>query len=131
MVRVVSSLKINHLRVPAEKCDGHSGESFQDQGIASDPKGTDAQGGAQLPTPADASRLDWKSGATLYEERAAHRQFDGDCPRVEAELLAWREIEWRWHFAHRDRSRRGLCRDGGQLIERPRLSDLIDGARVT
>jgi hypothetical protein len=99
-----------------ENANGHSGKSSSDQGVASDPKGTDDHGGPQPPTPADASRLDPTIWSDLYEERAAHRQFDGGYPRVEAELLAWREIEWRWHFAHREQVSAEVCAGCGQLI---------------
>jgi hypothetical protein len=37
----------------------------------------------------------------LFEERAAHREFDGGYPRCEAERLAWEEclVEWRRQHA--------------------------------
>ena len=35
---------------------------------------------------------------------ASNDQFAGGYPRVDAELLAWREIEWRWHLEHRERA---------------------------
>jgi hypothetical protein len=113
-----------------ENANGHSGKSSSDQRVASDPQGTDDQGGPQLPTPADASRLDPTIWSDLYEERAAHRQFDGGYPRVEAELLAWGEIEWRWHFAHREQVPVEVCAGCGQLIGADEALDLIDGARI-
>ena len=113
-----------------ENVNGHSGKFFSDQRVASDPQGTDDQGGPQLLPPADASRLDPTIWSDLYEERAAHRQFDGGYPRVEAELLAWREIEWRWHFAHREPVPAEVCAGCGQLIGAAEALDLIDGARV-
>jgi hypothetical protein len=113
-----------------ENANGHSGKSPSDQQVASDPKDTDDQGGTQLPTLADASRLDPTIWSDLYQERAAHRQFEGDYPRVEAELLAWREIEWRWHFAHREQVPAEVCAGCGQLIGADEALDLIDGARI-
>ena len=113
-----------------ENADGHSGKSFSDQQLASDSKGTGDQAGRQLATPPDASRLDPTIWSDLYEERAAHRQFDGGYPRVEAELLAWRDIEWRWHLAHRERVPAEVCAGCGQLIRADEALDLIDGARV-
>lgn len=71
--------------------DGHSGKSSSDQQFGSGWNGTRDQAGSKPPTPANAFRLDPTFWSGLYEERAAHRQFDGDYPRVEAELLAWRE----------------------------------------
>ena len=113
-----------------ENANGHGGKSFSDQRVASDPKSSDDQGGPQLPTPADASGLDPTIWSDIYEERAAHRQFDGDYPRVEAELLAWREIEWRWHFAHREQVPVEVCAGCGQLIGADEALDLIDDARI-
>jgi hypothetical protein len=104
--------------------------SLQINGVASDPKGTDDQAGPQLSAPADASRLDPTIWSDLYEERTAHRQFDGGYPRVDAELLAWREIEWRWHLARRARAPAEVCAGCGQLIRADEALDLIDGARV-
>jgi hypothetical protein len=113
-----------------EDANSHSGKSSLDQSVATDPKGTDRHREPQLPTPADASRLDPTIWSDLYEERAAHRQFDGDHPRVEAELLAWREIEWRWHFAHRGQVPAEVCEGCGQLVGADEALDLVDGARV-
>jgi hypothetical protein len=113
-----------------ENANGHSGKSFSDQRVASDPKGTEAQGGPQLSTPADASPLDPTIWSDLYEERAAHRQFDGDYPRAEADRFAWREIERRWHFAHREQVPAEVCAGCGQLIAADEALQLIDGARV-
>lgn len=110
--------------------DGHSGKSSSDQQFGSGWKGTRDQAGSEPPTPANAFRLDPTFWSDLYEERAAHRQFDGDYPRVEAELLAWREIEWRWHLAHRERASARVCAGCGQLIQADEALDLIDGARV-
>ena len=36
----------------------------------------------------------------LFEERAAHREFDGGYPRREAERLAWKECLAEWRRQH-------------------------------
>jgi hypothetical protein len=113
-----------------ENADGHSGKSFSNQQLASGLKGTGDQAGPELATPPYASRSDPTIWSDLYEERAAHRQFDGNYPRVEAELFAWQEIEWRWHLAHRERVPAQVCAGCGQLIRADEALDLIDGARV-
>ena len=45
-------------------------------------------------------------------------------------MLAWRDIEWRWHLAHRERASAEVCAGCGQLILPDDILDLIDGARV-
>jgi hypothetical protein len=50
--------------------------------------------------------LDW---GDLFEERAAIRQYDGRCTRVEAERLAWGELETRWHMQRGERVDRDVC----------------------
>jgi hypothetical protein len=113
-----------------ENVDGHSGKSFSDQQFASHRTDTGDHSGREIGTPPNASRLDPTIWSDLYEERAAHRQFDGGYPRIEAELLAWRDIEWRWHLAHRERASAEVCAGCGQLILPDETLDLIDGARV-
>ena len=113
-----------------ENVDGHSGKSFSDQQFASHRTDTGDQPGREIGTRPNASRLDPTIWSDLYEERAAHRQFDGGYPRLEAELLAWRDIEWRWHLAHRERASAEVCAGCGQLILPDETLDLIDGARV-
>jgi hypothetical protein len=113
-----------------ENADGHSGSSFSDPQLASGLTGTCDQAGHELGMPPNASRLDPTIWSDLYEERAAYRQFDGGYPRVEAELFAWREMEWRWHFAHREKVPAEVCAGCGQLIGEDKALDLIDGARV-
>jgi hypothetical protein len=113
-----------------EYADGHSGKSPSDRQLASGLKDTGDQAEPELATPSVDSRLDPTIWSDLYEERAAHRQLDGGYPRVAAELLAWREIEWRWHLAHRERIPTETCAGCGQLIRSDEALDLIDGARV-
>jgi hypothetical protein len=110
--------------------DGYSGKSLSDRQLANRLKGARDQAGSEASAPADAPRVDPIIWGDLYAERAAHRQFDGDYPRVEAELLAWREIQWRWHLAHRERISAEICAGCDQYIQADRALDLIDGARV-
>jgi hypothetical protein len=123
---LIQELARNHW----ENADGHSGESPPDQQLASGLKGTRDQGRPELATPPDACRLDPTIWSDVYEERAAHRQFEGGYPRLDAELLAWREVEWRWHLEHRERVSSEVCAGCGQLIRADDALDLIDGARV-
>jgi hypothetical protein len=113
-----------------ENADGHSGKTPSDQQLASGLRGASNQAGPELVTPLIDSRLDPTLWSDLYEERAAHRQLDGGYPRVDAELLAWREIEWRWHLAHSERIPTETCAGCGQRVRSDEALDLIDGARV-
>jgi hypothetical protein len=63
-----------------------------------------------------------------YEERAAIRQYG--YRRDEAELLAWRELETRWHMAHGERVATDLCAGCRRPIGEAEALDLIDGSRV-
>jgi len=131
VVRMVSPVSYQQLAGShRENVDGHSGKSFSDQQFASHRTDTGDHSGREIGTPPNASRLDPTIWSDLYEERAAHRQFDGGYPRIEAELLAWRDIEWRWHLAHRERASAEVCAGCGQLILPDETLDLIDGARV-
>jgi hypothetical protein len=76
-----------------QNADGHGGKSPSDQQLASGLKGTRDQVEPELATPRDARRLDPTIWSDLYEERAAHRQFEGGYPHLDAELLAWREVD--------------------------------------
>jgi hypothetical protein len=73
------------------------------------------------------AEVDWHN---LYEDRAAIREFDGHYTRAEAELLAWGEIENRWHLQHGERVPRDLCAGCRKPISNAEALDLIDGARV-
>jgi hypothetical protein len=64
-----------------------------------------------------------------YAERAAHRE-SGQHSRREAELLAWRELESRWHMQHGERVPREICGGCRRPIGAAEALDLIDGARV-
>jgi hypothetical protein len=78
----------------------------------------------------DLATADPSRWCALYEERAARREFDGGYPRAKAELLAWREIEWRWHMAHGERVPPDLCAGCRRPIGMAKSLDLIDGARL-
>jgi hypothetical protein len=113
-----------------QNADGYGGKSPSDQQLASGLKGTRDQVEPELATPPDARRLDPTIWSDLYEERAAHRQFEGGYPRLDAELFAWREVEWRWHLEHRERVPAEVCAGCGQLIRADDALHLIDGASV-
>jgi hypothetical protein len=66
----------------------------------------------------------------FYEERAAIREFDGHYTRAEAEVLAWGELENRWHLQHGERVPRNLCAGCRKPIGISDALDLIDGNRV-
>jgi hypothetical protein len=83
---------------------------------------TEAEEGA-----ATADQTWWRD---QYEERAAIRQYDGGYPRAEAELLAWREMETRWHATHGERVPRDVCAGCRRAIGDAEALDLIDGCRV-
>jgi hypothetical protein len=70
---------------------------------------------------------DWLA---LYEERAAHREFDGGHTRPEAEKLAWSEMQNRWHAEHGERVPPHLCAGCRRPIGSAEVIDMIDGTRV-
>jgi hypothetical protein len=70
---------------------------------------------------------DWRH---LFEERAAHREYDGGYTHAEAERLAWGEMQNRWHMEHGDRVPRDLCPGCRQQLGSTEVLDLIDGTRV-
>lgn len=70
---------------------------------------------------------DWRD---LLEERAAIREFDGHYTRAEAAVLAWGELQNRWHLELGDRVPRDLCAGCHRPIGAAEALDLIDGNRV-
>lgn len=78
-----------------------------------------------------ASSPDVKNWRAFYEERAAHRQFDGRYSRAQAEALAWAELENRWHMQHGERVDRQHCAGcRGRFTDDDPVLDLIDRNRV-
>jgi hypothetical protein len=113
-----------------DNAGGHSGKPLADQQLDGSLKGASDQVDHELAAHADASRLDPRCWRDLYEERSAHRQFDGGYPRAEAELLAWRELECRWHMQHGERVAREICAGCRRPIGTAEAILLIDSARV-
>ena len=70
---------------------------------------------------------DWRD---MYEERAAHRQYDGGYTRAEAEQLAWGEMQNRWHLKHDVGTPRDICAGCRKPIGAAMALDLINGSRV-
>jgi hypothetical protein len=89
---------------------------------APDAPTTTAGGGSPAAEPAW-----WRD---FFEERAAHRQYDGGYPRVQAEQLAFGEVILEWHCRHGARADPHRCAGCGDVL--PGDADLIlaDGARV-
>src|SRR5262249_23214565 len=65
-----------------------------------------------------------------FEERAAILEYEVGYSRAEAEVLAWGEIENRWHLKHGERAPRDLCAGCRRPIGSADVLDLIDGNRV-
>jgi hypothetical protein len=66
----------------------------------------------------------------VFEERATTREHDGGYPRADAERLAWREVEWRWHMAHCKPAAPDICAGCRQPIGAGPQISLIDGNAV-
>jgi hypothetical protein len=120
-----SFLKQPLIRGQCENPDGHSGQHPFDQKLVS---GDPDHSGYEPWAPSDVFLSNPTWWQDLFFERAAHREFDGGYPRAEAELLAWREIEWRWHMEHSERVPGEVCAGCHEPMEG--ALDLIDGARV-
>jgi hypothetical protein len=92
------------------------------------PFGTAArESGRQSDTPNQSVEIDWQS---LFDERAAIREYDGRHTRAEAEWLAWGELENRWHMQYGERIARDICAGCRKPIGNSAAIDLIDGNRV-
>jgi hypothetical protein len=73
------------------------------------------------------SAEDWRA---FFEERCAHREFDGGYDREAAERLAWGELQNRWHLSHGERVSRDFCAGCRRPIGNGPVIALIDGNRV-
>jgi hypothetical protein len=100
-----------------ENANGHSGKSFSDQQVA-----------GSLTADTFNSGLKW--WRDQYEERCRHRELGGRRCRTEAELLAWSELQWRWHKQHGERVRPGICGGCRKAIRLGENIPLIDGTYV-
>jgi hypothetical protein len=100
---------------------GHSGQLPEDQRLPE--LDHDA-------SPIEASRLEPTYWRDLYKERCARRQLGYGYPRAEAELLAWRELECRWHMRHGERVSSEICAGCRRPIGTAEAILVIDGARI-
>jgi hypothetical protein len=66
----------------------------------------------------------------FFEERTAHREFDGGYSRAEAERLAFGEMILEWHRRHSARSDPHCCAGCGDELVGGNILALCDGARV-
>jgi hypothetical protein len=104
--------------------NGYSGHSFQDQ---------EAQIGSddlEIVHSAAIAASGPEVWHDLYQERAAIREYDGGYTRSEAELLAWRELECRWHMAHCQPAAAGVCAGCHQPLGNEDVILLLDRNRV-
>jgi hypothetical protein len=97
---------------------GQSGNSNSNQELASQIDGADAFG----------SDLAW--WRDHYKERSRHRQLGGRRSRGEAQLLAWHELQWRWHKQNGERVPRDICAGCRKPIATTEAISLLDGSRV-
>jgi hypothetical protein len=98
-----------------DNAGGHSGNPPSNQGLASDSDncGSDPAG--------------WRDH---HEERSRHRELGGRRSRAKAELLAWHELEWRWHKQHGEQLPPGICGGCRKPIGTAETILLIDGNRL-
>jgi hypothetical protein len=87
-------------------------------------------GGLERRWPAEGERAEASPWLDFFSERAAHREFDGDFSRIEAERLAWGEVELRWHLLHGERVPHNMCAGCREPFHDAGALDLIDGSRV-
>jgi hypothetical protein len=66
----------------------------------------------------------------FFDERAAHREFDGGYSRAEAERLAFGEMLLEWHHRHGARPDPHRCAGCGDELPSDSGIVLCDGARV-
>jgi hypothetical protein len=110
--------------------DGQSGNSSSDQDVASDLISIGSQRDDVVSSPADTSGSDSAWWRDQYERRSRHRELGGRRSRAEAELLAWHELEWRWHKQHGEQLPPGICGGCRKPIGTAETILLIDGNRL-
>ena len=90
-------------------------------------KGDDRAGAASRECSGAAQAGDWRD---LFDERAAHREFDGGHSRADAERLAFGEMILEWHHRHGVRPDPDRCAGCGDDMPNQFGLALGDGARV-
>jgi hypothetical protein len=113
-----------------ENANGHSGKSFSDQQVAGSLVSAGSHSGHDLVSPADTFNSGPAWWRDQYEERSRHRELGGRRCRTEAELLAWSELQWRWHKQHGERVPPGICGGCRKPIRLAENIPLIDGTHV-
>ena len=101
--------------------DGHNGQSVSDQQVDSS---------EELRSSADKFQSDPLWWRDQYQERSRHRELGGRRSRAEAEILAWGELQWRWHKQEGGRPPAGICGGCRTPIRGTEAIPLIDGAYV-
>ena len=87
----------------------------------------DRAGAASRECPGAAEAGYWRD---FFDERAAHREFDGGHSRPEAERLAFGEMTLEWHRRHGARPDPLRCAGCGDELPSETGLTLCDGARV-
>jgi hypothetical protein len=119
-------LAVGHL----EDAGVHSVKSPCTRGLPRDQTTTTDCRDHQVPSPAARSRSDPGWWRDFFEERAAHREFDGQRSRAEAERLAWDDCILEWHRRYAGRASRDLCAGCRRPIGTSEALTLWDGNRV-
>ena len=113
-----------------QNANGHGGKCSLDQQLAGRSIGLASPGSQKLASPS----VTFQSGAAWwrdqYEVRSRHRELGGRRCRAEAELLAWSELQWRWHKQHGERVPLGICGGCWKPIRSGENIPLIDGTYV-
>jgi hypothetical protein len=76
---------------------GESGNSPSDQGVVGYLICPGNPGGQEFVSPADTFRSEPAWWRDQYEERSRHAELGDRRYRAEAALVAWGELQWRWH----------------------------------
>ena len=113
-----------------ENANGQSGNSPSDQEVTSDLVSTGSQRDEDLASLPDTCGSDPAWWRDQYERRSRHRELGGRRSPAEAGLLAWHELEWRWHKQHGERVPPGICGGCRKPIGTAEAIPLIDGNRL-